>query len=677
MKQFMVIVLLIIASVTLFCEEILLTGSGTVGDPYIIESFDNLKYLSSEIKTLKTKYFIQTENIVCPAEDNFIPIGTSLSYPFKGNYDGCNHTISKLTINRDLDYVGLFGRTEGATIRNLKLLEVKITGYRFTGAITGYSESTKIINCSSNGYIEDANSTSSWIGGISGALITDSHIKYCSSATILNGVQNIGGITGVLGLNSSLKNSYFTGEIHNGSPVGGLVGFTNLISPVISNCYSKCTIEPEIGVRRGMLVGWNKTTHIDSCAYLYSENIEYIGENLNITINAEINKIIALPEEHFSEVTNFTGIGWDFETIWHLGTDDSFPTLFWQQDQPLALIEITDEAITNYPAPSASAELEFSEPPVGSNFLITLHPADNIQIPNLDNSQRILGSNYWSIKTNNADNLEYTLKLSLKDNHASVTQDIVNVLKRDDSSSEWVDITELGGQFTLQDNIITITGLTSFSDFVPVIDYSTLPVELSSFTAIASDNYQVQLNWTVESESNLLGYYILKNETNNLDSATIIPALIEAENSVHTHHYGFHDYPDTNALMLYYWLKSVDLSNEIVFYGPVSVSLKNNENSTPAINLGNQLYANYPNPFNPETAISFNLAEATVISLNIYNAKGQLVNTLLRNKKMNKGHHSFVWNGRDNRHLPVASGLYLYKLESKNFSEMGRMTLLK
>jgi len=74
-----------------------------------------------------------------------------------------------------------------------------------------------------------------------------------------------------------------------------------------------------------------------------------------------------------------------------------------------------------------------------------------------------------------------------------------------------------------------------------------------------------------------------------------------------------------------------------------------------------ELCGNYPNPFNPETIISFGLKEYSPITLQIYNIKGQLFTTLL-NENMNAGYHEILWSGKDSNGEQVASGLYLYRM---------------
>ncbi|MFA5510176.1 MAG: FlgD immunoglobulin-like domain containing protein [Candidatus Cloacimonadaceae bacterium] len=88
------------------------------------------------------------------------------------------------------------------------------------------------------------------------------------------------------------------------------------------------------------------------------------------------------------------------------------------------------------------------------------------------------------------------------------------------------------------------------------------------------------------------------------------------------------------------------------------------------------LHANYPNPFNPSTTINFDMPKAGNVKLNVYNVKGQLVNSLI-NETRGFGSHSVVWNGTDNKGQNVPSGLYFYRLETENHSEIRKMMLMK
>ena len=88
------------------------------------------------------------------------------------------------------------------------------------------------------------------------------------------------------------------------------------------------------------------------------------------------------------------------------------------------------------------------------------------------------------------------------------------------------------------------------------------------------------------------------------------------------------------------------------------------------------LEQNYPNPFNPETTIAFELKEPAMCSLKIYNMRGQVVRTLV-NEALSSGRHSRVWDGLDDNGSAVASGMYLYRVESEKQSKSRKMIMVK
>jgi hypothetical protein len=99
--------------------------------------------------------------------------------------------------------------------------------------------------------------------------------------------------------------------------------------------------------------------------------------------------------------------------------------------------------------------------------------------------------------------------------------------------------------------------------------------------------------------------------------------------------------------------------------------------TTPEVMPVASLNGNYPNPFNPETNISFTVADASVNTVvSIYNIRGEKVNTLV-NSKLPTGNHSFVWNGRDQNGQAVSSGVYFCKMSSGGFSTSRKLILMK
>ncbi|MFH1843895.1 MAG: choice-of-anchor D domain-containing protein [bacterium] len=89
------------------------------------------------------------------------------------------------------------------------------------------------------------------------------------------------------------------------------------------------------------------------------------------------------------------------------------------------------------------------------------------------------------------------------------------------------------------------------------------------------------------------------------------------------------------------------------------------------------LHANYPNPFNPQTTIAFELAQPQVVHMQVFDISGRLVRVLLNGESTGTGRREVVWNGRDETGRPVASGTYYYRLTAGAFTETKRMVLVR
>jgi hypothetical protein len=86
---------------------------------------------------------------------------------------------------------------------------------------------------------------------------------------------------------------------------------------------------------------------------------------------------------------------------------------------------------------------------------------------------------------------------------------------------------------------------------------------------------------------------------------------------------------------------------------------------------------NYPNPFNPETTIKYQLPEAGPVTLEVYNMLGQVVRTLV-NEHQTAGRKSVLWDARNDRGQPLSSGMYFYHVEAgQEFQSTKKMLLLK
>jgi hypothetical protein len=90
-----------------------------------------------------------------------------------------------------------------------------------------------------------------------------------------------------------------------------------------------------------------------------------------------------------------------------------------------------------------------------------------------------------------------------------------------------------------------------------------------------------------------------------------------------------------------------------------------------------ELFQNFPNPFNPETTIKFGVPKLSKVKIVIYNSLGQEVRKLT-DEVYNPGTYKIIWNGRDDLGLPVASGIYFYRMTTnRNNNFIKKLLLLK
>lgn len=223
----------------------------------------------------------------------------------------------------------------------------------------------------------------------------------------------------------------------------------------------------------------------------------------------------------------------------------------------------------------------------------------------------------------------------------------------------------------------SIFALTGFGESaVFEITGETLPVQLSSFTAIATQSNFIQLDWITQSETGVSGYYIYRNTANSLDNAEVVSPFITAGNTSQEQSYSYIDREVTPGTW-YYWLQNIDLNGQVTFHGSINVTLSDNNdnNGTPVIPTLSYLSAIYPNPFNPVTTISFGLAKSEQVSLGIYNIRGEKVRTV-ESKNLNSGTYLRTWNGTDDAGSSLPRGVYFLKMTAGEYTSTQKMVLL-
>ena len=250
-------------------------------------------------------------------------------------------------------------------------------------------------------------------------------------------------------------------------------------------------------------------------------------------------------------------------------------------------------------------------------------------------------------------------------------------------------VNNLLGDYTISDaptgfawdiNPITLTpadfdenGIALVEFFLHPIAPPPLPVELTSFTAVLTNEFYVQLTWISQTETNLSGYRVYRNEENNLNNAILItPTMIPATNTSQEHIYTIEDREVENHTTYYYWLESVDFNNS-QFHGPVIVVVEGNV--PPVMPEITTLKNAYPNPFraNNSTNIEVAIKAGETGTLTIYNIMGQVVKTY----KVTEGIHTIQWNGRDSQGNICGSGIYFYKLTTPSLNQTKKMVIVK
>ena len=182
-----------------------------------------------------------------------------------------------------------------------------------------------------------------------------------------------------------------------------------------------------------------------------------------------------------------------------------------------------------------------------------------------------------------------------------------------------------------------------------------VPVELASFSSeIVSD--KVKLSWSTATEVNNAFFELYRN---NIKLAVI-------EGSGTTTERKYYTYVDENTVngLYEYKLYQQDYDGSRKKVGTIEVNL----NSEP---VKFELSQNYPNPFNPATTISYSLPEGSFVSLKVYDVMGNEITTLV-NKKQQSGKHQVHFDATN-----LATGLYLYQLQTDNIILTRKMMLLK
>ena len=346
-------------------------GTGSSSNPYQIASLSELAWLNM-FANKWDQHYIQTENIDASTTGTwfngagFSPVGNSTT-EFSGSYNGQLYTISGLTIDRSsTSDVGLFGYTNSATLENIALLNVDITGNYDVGCLVGNNRAGSTVRkCYSTGNVSGNNN----VGGIAG-MSYNAALEQCYSMAGVNGASVVGGLVGYNYISATVQNSYALGNVSGTSDVGGLIGRN--AGGTVNRCYAAGNVSGSS--ETGGLVGDNVSTVSESFydQWISGQNDTGKGEPTTTT---------------FMKIhLTFTDANWDFATETANGSDDvwdmdynqainiGYPYLSWQDG--------SDESLNWIATQPANGD--------GSS-------GDPYQIANLENLGWLsLSINYWN-----------------------------------------------------------------------------------------------------------------------------------------------------------------------------------------------------------------------------------------------------------------------------------------
>jgi hypothetical protein len=291
--------------------------------------------------------------------EGFSPIG-NYSTRFTGSYDGGGHAIDNLYIYRpSINYIGLFGYADGATIQNLGVTNIDITGYAMTGGLMGFGFNNGTV---SNSYSTGNVSGNTFVGGLIGAT-KNSAVSNSYSTVNVVGANYVGGLAAG-NESSTLSNSYTTGSVSGTSYTGGFVGYS-YINSTVSNCYTTGNVTRRSGsdTHFGGFCGYNNESTIEysysigDVSYTGATNPSdkgFVGDDINSCSynnnfwDSQSSNQSTGPEAYatgkttteMKTLSTFINAGWDFigedlngtDEIWNIANsrNDNYPYFQWQ-----------------------------------------------------------------------------------------------------------------------------------------------------------------------------------------------------------------------------------------------------------------------------------------------------------------------------------------------------------
>jgi hypothetical protein len=198
--------------------------------------------------------------------------------------------------------------------------------------------------------------------------------------------------------------------------------------------------------------------------------------------------------------------------------------------------------------------------------------------------------------------------------------------------------------------------------------------ELASLTSQITIDKDVLLNWGVASQTNNMGWEVYRSVDGRVYTK-VSDMILGSGNSDEFLGYSFLDEEAPVADVLFYYLNQTDVDGSTTRSQVVEVDLL--ASATLILPTVTALRQNFPNPFNPETTIDFDLSSGEIVNVTVYDITGQVVRKLVDGEQMNAGTYQRIWDGRNKNGMKVGSGVYFFQMRAGDFVDKRKMTLLQ
>lgn len=204
------------------------------------------------------------------------------------------------------------------------------------------------------------------------------------------------------------------------------------------------------------------------------------------------------------------------------------------------------------------------------------------------------------------------------------------------------------------------------------LEESTLPVTLSNFSVVAIARDVCRIDWITQSESNLIGFYILRGSVADVAEAQLISALIPARNSSTIQQYSYLDHAPFYPA--YYWLMTMEISGQEIINGPVYAEYEGGQTET-STEYQDQVRI-FPNPFSYEATLQISVAQNQEVAYKLYNIKGEYI----RKEEIGvlaKGIHPITFNAINGEGKPLGTGQYILEMQFGKETCLQKLMIIK